>query len=139
AAPDRYAMFEAVARVLAAAGRDHPILLVLEDLQWADKDTLLLLRHVLDSPLPARLAGIGSYPPLWIGGDHPLPATPAPPPRRHELIRMTPSGLGAEDTGRLAAQRLGHEPPAELTQALLERTNGNPLFIVELLRDAPEA
>ena len=132
AGADRYRMFEAVVRLLAHAGRDAPVLLVLEDLQWADKASLLLLRHVLESPLPAQLAAIVSYRPLWVDGDHPLRDLLTDVARRHELRHVTLAGLTGDETRRLAASRLGAEPSEALTAALFERTSGNPLFVEEL-------
>ena len=120
------------------AGRASPVVLVLEDLQWADKASLLLLRHVLESAPLARLGAIVSYRPLWVGDDHPLPDVLSGLARRHDVRQVALAGLTPEETGRLAADRLGHEPSPALVDALVERTSGNPLFVEELLRDAPE-
>ncbi|MGH9039469.1 MAG: AAA family ATPase, partial [Acidimicrobiia bacterium] len=46
---ERYRLFDAVASWLGDASRRHPLLLVLDDLQWAAKPTLLLLRHIARS------------------------------------------------------------------------------------------
>jgi hypothetical protein len=133
AGSDRYRMFEAVVRVLAHAGRAAPIVLVLEDLQWADRPTLLLLRHVVESTLPAVIV---TYRPLWVGDDHPLTDVLTALGRRHELRHVALAGLSDDETGRLAASRLGAEPDGELIAALVARTSGNPLFVEEILRDS---
>jgi eukaryotic-like serine/threonine-protein kinase len=138
AGSERYRMFEGVARLLAHAGRASPVLLVLEDLQWADKASLLLFRHLLESAQVAQLAAIVSYRPLWVDDDHPLPDVLTGLARRHDVRHVALAGLTQEETGRLAAERLGQTPPAALVHALVERTSGNPLFIEELLRDAPD-
>ena len=53
-------MFEAVARLLSDAGARAPVLLVLDDLHWADRPTLQLLRHVLRAQDEAPLLIVGT-------------------------------------------------------------------------------
>ncbi len=69
---ERYRLFDAVAVWLASASAQAPLLLVLDDLQWAAKPTLLLLRHVVRSPETARLLVIGTYRDTELDHDHPL-------------------------------------------------------------------
>ena len=57
----RYLMFEAVSTLLAEASARTPLVLVLEDLHWADKPTLELLRHVVRAPDPAALLVVATY------------------------------------------------------------------------------
>ncbi len=61
AAAERYSLFEAVAAFLARAAVETPVLLVLDDLHWAAKPTLLLLRHVLRADLEMRLLVVAAY------------------------------------------------------------------------------
>ncbi len=56
---ERYRLFEAVTAWLAACSCDEPVLMILDDLQWAAKPTLLLLRHVLRSSEPMKLLIVG--------------------------------------------------------------------------------
>ena len=58
---DRYRLFEAVVGVLSSISARAPVLLVLDDLQWADRPTLLLLRHLARASDPARLLILGAY------------------------------------------------------------------------------
>lgn len=58
---ERYRLFDATAAWLGAASAEAPVLLVLDDLQWATKPTLLLLRHVVRSTEPTRLLVLGTY------------------------------------------------------------------------------
>src|SRR5260221_6622564 len=57
----RYRLFRAVAALLAAASAEAPVLLVLDDLHWADRPTILLLRHLVRAPEPAALLLVGTY------------------------------------------------------------------------------
>jgi DNA-binding SARP family transcriptional activator len=58
---ERYRLFEAVVGLLSEISRTVPVLLVLDDLQWADRPTLLLLRHLARAINPARLLILGAY------------------------------------------------------------------------------
>ena len=58
---ERYRLFEAVVGLLTELSRSAPVLLVLDDLQWADRPTLLLLRHLARATNPARLLILGAY------------------------------------------------------------------------------
>src|SRR4029453_18624119 len=58
---ERYRLFEAVVTTLAHAAGDAPLVLVLDDLHWADRPTLLLLRHLARAAEPRRMVVLGSY------------------------------------------------------------------------------
>src|SRR5439155_11081493 len=68
---ERYRLFDAVAAWLAATSADEPVLLVLDDLQWAAKPTLLLLRHVVRAG-GGRVVVLGTYRDTELTHDHPL-------------------------------------------------------------------
>ena len=127
----RYRLFEAVAALLGQAASARPLLLVVEDLQWAGRPTLLLLRHVV-----RRLHGA----PLMVlvtlrDGE----AEPGGAPARlladlsRELVvrRVALSGLDEAETAALVGD-------AELARTLQGRTAGNPFFIEEMLRSLAE-
>jgi class 3 adenylate cyclase len=69
---ERYRLFDAVAAWLSQTSVESPVLLVLDDLQWAAKPTLLLLRHVLRSPDPLKLLVVATYRDTDVGRGHPL-------------------------------------------------------------------
>ena len=58
---ERYLLFAAVIGLLAQASLSQPVVLVLDDLQWADKGSLLLLRHIMTTAQPLRILIIGTY------------------------------------------------------------------------------
>jgi predicted ATPase len=128
----RRLLFEALARaVLAPAG---PLLLVADDLHWADRETLQFLHYLLRAHPQARLLVVATVRPEELDPQHPL----------HHLR----TGLGALDrvaeveVGRLSAtetvalaERLGRRPlQAPEAERLFAETEGNPLFLVEALR-----
>ena len=131
---DRFQLFEGVAHRFADAGRARPVALVLEDLQWADKETL-------SAPAPHRREPVAGP----TRGDRHLPAAVgerrAPAARRAREPRPPPSGPpGHPRRARCqgVAALVGEGADPALVDALLERTNGNPLFIGELLREGGE-
>ncbi len=133
AAGERYLLFSAVASLLTAASREVPLLLALDDLQWADEPTVLLLRHLLMAPGSLRLLVIAGYRP---GGQG--PATTLAELRRDERVReLALSGLGDEQIAALVEQTAGEaldERERAFAGALQRDTGGNPLFAGEVLR-----
>jgi DNA-binding SARP family transcriptional activator len=135
---DRYRLFEAVADLLGSLAASGPVLIVLDDLHWADRPTMLMLRHLLRSPQASRLRILGAY---RVGepGAVELSTTVAPL-RREGLVRgLDIGGLGRRDADELLRLRAGGTPSAALQRALYEETEGNPLFLTEMVRHLQES
>ena len=139
---ERYRLFDAVGAWLAAASNEEPMVLVLDDLQWAAKPTLLLLRHVLRSPGPMRLLVVGTYRDTDVGRAHPLSDFLADVRRQHGFERLSLVGLDATDVVAFLKQAAGHELDAEgeqLAHVVWQETEGNPFFVTEVLRHLTES
>jgi tetratricopeptide (TPR) repeat protein len=136
AEPDtaRFRMFEAAALLIAQIARRQPVLLVLDDLQWADKPTLLLLRHVLRSIDRLPLLLLAAYREPEVGRGHPVAQAMGDLRRELSFQRLSLGGLGEEEVAALIGEWAGAAPSAEFTRALREETEGNPFFIEEVLR-----
>jgi class 3 adenylate cyclase len=133
---ERYRLFDAMASWLAAASSDEPVLLVLDDLQWAAKPTLLLLRHVVRSPESMRLFVLGTYRDTELGHDHPLVELLADLRRQGDVERLSLPGLDQLGVVAFMAHAAGHEMDDEglaLARAIHEETEGNPFFVREVL------
>jgi DNA-binding SARP family transcriptional activator len=130
----RYRLFEAVATLLRRATERAPLLLVLDDLHWIDRPTLLLLRHLLRHPDPARLMVLGMARRIELTADHPAAELIADLRRegRFDLIKI--EGLSEAEADALVAARLAAAPHAAFVRGLREQTDGNPFFIEEALR-----
>ena len=129
---ERYRAFEAVRAVLEAAAEERPVLLVLDDLQWADRDSLHLLRHLSRMAHGARLLVAISVRQAELS---PAAATALTDLRREgPLVHLTLTGLDEEAVAAVLAQH-GADGDAA---AYRERTGGNPFFLDELLRDEAE-
>jgi len=138
---ERYRLFEAVASWLAAASSDRPMLLVLDDLQWATKPTLLLLRHVMRSTGPRHLLVLGIYRDTELSHDHPLTELLADFRRRPGAERVALSGLEEADVIRFMTQAAGHELDDDglaLGRVIHSESEGNPFFVREIIRHLTE-
>jgi class 3 adenylate cyclase/tetratricopeptide (TPR) repeat protein len=133
---ERYRLFRAVARVLTEAARNAPLLLILDDLHWADRPTLALLRHVLRDPAPAPLLVCGTYRDTDLDRKHPFAETLADLRRENAYERVLLRGLSHEEIIAMlevaAAQKMDPAGLA-LAEALETETEGNPFFIEEIV------
>ena len=137
---ERYRLFEAVANLIRRAAERTPLLLVIDDLHWADKPTVLLLRHLLRHSDPARLMVLGLVRDVEVGDDdHPLAELVADLRREHRLHRIALDGLSQREADALVAARLAAQPSAGFVRGLREQTAGNPFFMEEALRALIEA
>ena len=137
---ERYRLFDAVAAWLTAASADEPVLLVLDDLQWAAKPTLLLLRHILRAGT-GRILLLGTYRDTEMTHDHPLVELVADLRRQGGVERLSLSGLDDQGVAAFVEQASGRaldEVGLALARAVYEETEGNPFFVMEVLRHLAE-
>jgi len=139
---ERYRLFDAVAAWLLAAAADDPVLLVLDDLQWSAKPTLLLLRHLVRASRGRPLLVVGTYRDTELTHDHPLIELVADLRRDGAVERVALSGLDdvavAAILEHAAGQALDDDGVA-LAQAIYQETEGNPFFVREVLRHLAES
>ncbi|MGH9173907.1 MAG: AAA family ATPase, partial [Vicinamibacterales bacterium] len=130
----RYRLFESIAGFLRNATAQQPLLLILDDLHWADTPSLLLLQFVARELPQSRLLIVGTYRDVEIGRRHPLTATLAELSRGHATQRIALHGLASDDIARLIALSTGVEPEPGLVDAVERETEGNPFFVSEVVR-----
>ncbi len=134
---ERYRLFEAVVGLLTELSRSAPVLLVLDDLQWADRPTLLLLRHLARATNPARLLIMCAYRSTERGDTF---ASAMVELRRDRLAsQLDIRGLSESETAELVRVRAGVSPARAFARALYEETEGNPFFVEEIIRHLIEA
>jgi DNA-binding SARP family transcriptional activator/tetratricopeptide (TPR) repeat protein len=129
----RLRFFDAVAGLLALIAADAPLVVVLDDLHWADRPTLQLVRYLLRSPQPRRMLLLGTYRDAEVEASHPLHELLADVRRDGMLERVPLSGLEPAEVAELV-RALGAEAPPEFVAALHSETEGNPFFIEEVVR-----
>ena len=138
---ERYLLFGAVVDLLDRVSALAPVVLVLDDLHWADRPTIQLLRHVVSADAPLRLFVIGAFRESDIDPDHPLAEALAALHRESGVERIALGGLGDDELLVLLETRAGHAMTDEgvaLRDALLAETDGNPFFVGEMLRHLAE-
>lgn len=134
----RYRMFEAVARVLGEIATSHPLVLSLDDLQWADEPTLALLHHVVRTNRTNPILILATVRDTVLTATTPLTQAMVLLGREADLQRIHLSGLSAEEiVGLLLVSdddtSVGTRDHS-LAQALHRDTSGNPLFVQEVLQ-----
>ncbi|MFG2622618.1 BTAD domain-containing putative transcriptional regulator [Streptomyces sp. NPDC048507] len=131
AAAGRFRLHRAVWRWLAEAARGRPLALVLDDLHWADAETLSLLAGAAELPRGARLLVVGAYRPDEVPGR--LGETLAGL-ARHSPTRIALSGLSEGAVAELIRAVGGAGADPETVAALAARTGGNPFYVRESAR-----
>jgi DNA-binding SARP family transcriptional activator len=138
----RYLLFGSVVGLMVRIATDRPVVLVLDDLQWADKASLQLLRHLIASSEPMSLLIVGTLRSSELSTAHPLSDTLAALWRETGVSRIELGGL--DDTGVLAFMEAaaGHaldDAGTDLAHAVYRETDGNPFFVGEVLRQLTES
>ncbi len=128
----RQRLFEALAQAMLSDRQ--PVLLLIEDLQWCDRDTLDWLHYLLRFDPAARLLLIGTLRPEEIGLDHPVTALLNDLRGHDHFAQIELSPLTESDTAQLARHVAGRELDVTQLADIYRETEGNPLFIVEALR-----
>jgi DNA-binding SARP family transcriptional activator/predicted ATPase len=123
--------FEALARAMLAA--PQPLLAFIDDLQWCDPETIEWLRYLLHHEPRARVMVLAAARTEDFGAAHPVAAMVRDLRRSERGAEITLGPLSADDTSALAA-RIAADLPGPLRRTLYEKTRGNPLFIVEMVR-----
>jgi tetratricopeptide (TPR) repeat protein len=132
AASARFRLMEAVAASLEATSRVQPVVLLLEDLHWADLATLRLVRFLAERARAERVLLLGSYRDAEARTDAARSAALGEIARHAETIRL--GGLAEAEVARFLEAIVGSASAPELVAALHRRTGGNPLFVIEIVR-----
>jgi DNA-binding CsgD family transcriptional regulator len=135
---ERFRLFDAVARLLLSITGERPVLLVLDDLHWADRDSLQLLRYVARSAARARLLLLGAYREDGLDAAGPLVEALAALRREVDDTRIPVRGLGEIETERFLASAAQRDLPQVLVRAIHAETGGNPFYVREIFRHLVE-
>jgi tetratricopeptide (TPR) repeat protein len=131
---ERYRLLQAVSGFLSNAATVQPLLVVLEDLHDADQGTLEMLTHVARSLAGMRVLLVGTYRDVEVDRAHPLSAALAELRRAATYGRVLLRGLNADEVRRMLEGITGQEIPWGLAEAVHRQTEGNPLFVQEVVR-----
>ncbi len=139
---ERYLLYAAVTGLLEGASELQPLLLILDDLHWADGPTLSLLRHVVSAGSSISAMVVGTYRDSDLSRDHPLTALLAALHREQGVERIKLTGLDSGDVLALMEAAAGHELDEDgraLAAEIARETAGNPFFTGEVLRHLTES
>jgi DNA-binding winged helix-turn-helix (wHTH) protein/tetratricopeptide (TPR) repeat protein len=134
----RYRLFEAVSAMLAVASRARPMVLIFDDLHWADKPTLLLLRHIMRSARTAFFTIVATYRESELARVHPLAELLSTLRGEPRVTRLVLRGLSITHVRTLVDSIVGPNAPPQLPQAVMDSTDGNPFFATEMLQHLKE-
>src|SRR6266487_4906521 len=136
AAEARARLFEQLLILLERLAGADPVVLVVEDMHWADRSSRDLLAFLIrNQPSAEGLLMVVTYRSDDLHQAHPLRPLLAELDRIGWVTRMDLGRLTRPDTGQLVAQIIGHGPDEDLLAAVYGRTEGNPLFVEALLAD----
>ena len=139
AGTERQRLFDALAALLAELAAGAPLLLVFDDLHWADSPTLQLLSHLMRAPQPRRAMFLGTYRDAELDEGHPLPDLIASLRRDGMLTHVPLEGLAPAEVAELVAALGAEAPSPDFVSALHGETEGNPFFVEEVVRHLRES
>jgi DNA-binding SARP family transcriptional activator/predicted ATPase len=129
----RARLHDSACRFLVGLAAVRPLVIILDDLQWADVPSLELLRFVATQLRDAQILVVAIHRDVESHLHDPLAQTLGALAREPIVRRMTLGGLEAEDVARFLHQATGMKPPPETVDSVHRRTDGNPFFLSELV------
>ena len=132
-------LFEAVSQFITNIARETPLLVVLDDLQWTDSSSLLLLHYLARGMQKTPLLLLGAYRSTDVDAKHPL--TPILVELKRECLPQSVSlkRMSLEDTSEIIKQILEQDDISpEFCEMVHEKTRGNPFFTAEVVESLKE-
>ena len=130
----RRILFRAISDLIARAARNTPTLFLLDDLQWADEGTLLLLNHLAQLAPEIPFLVVVTYRDFDLDPAGKLSQTQEELIRKHLVERITLVGLSEDAVAEMLRALSGREPPNSVVQLFYSYSEGNPFFVEELFR-----
>ncbi|MFD9717769.1 ATP-binding protein [Streptomyces sp. NPDC059076] len=131
---ESFALYDAVTTALVTSSHQRPVMVVLDDLHWADTASLKLLEFAAQHAWFERLLLVGTYRDVEVeAADHPLRGLILPLTAR-AAATVTLTGLARDDVGALITLTTGVEAEAPLVDEVFRRTGGNPFFVEQTAR-----
>jgi hypothetical protein len=130
---DAFRHYDAVTTALVSVSQHRPVVVILDDLHWADSASLRLLEFAAQHTWFERLLLIGTYRDVEVeSAGHPL--RPLMMPLVAKATTVTLTGLARPEVGTLIARTAGREPEPDLVTEVHRRTGGNPFFVEQTAR-----
>jgi tetratricopeptide (TPR) repeat protein len=130
----RFRLFDAITTFLRNASVRRPLMIILDDLHAADIPSLLLLQFVARQLGDSRLFILGAYRSVELRRDHPLTLALAELSRETSTSHVPLFGLSESEVALMMEQTIGARPSGGVIAAVHRETEGNPLFVTEVVR-----
>jgi predicted ATPase/KaiC/GvpD/RAD55 family RecA-like ATPase len=132
-------LFEAVSQFVTNISREAPLLVILDDLQWADESSLLLLHYLARGTFKESLLLLGAYRDTDVEEKHPLVPVLTELNRERLLQSVQLKRMSFDDTSEMIKQILDQDDvPREFCELIYEKTRGNPFFLEEVITNLKE-
>jgi DNA-binding SARP family transcriptional activator len=141
AAPEgrRYRLFEAVAELLDGLSAETPVLVLIDDLHWADQGTAAILRYALEARPEMRVLVLATQRPADVPATGPTAEALRRLSHGPYVERIPLAGLSDPEIAELAQGLSGRELAGELVRGIRAETAGNPFFVLEIVRDLSDS
>ena len=130
----RFYLFDSLTTFLKNSAESAPLMLIIDNLHWADEPSLKLLQFLAHELGNARILVVGTYRDVELRRTHPLASALGDLSRERLFERIPLRGLSLDDVRRFIERAAGIDPPAALVETVYSNTEGNPLFITEVIR-----
>ena len=130
---ERFRLLDAASQLLIAISQRAPLVVVLDDLHWADGGTIAMLRHTSRFVSRNRILMLGAYRDVELDRRHPFADALGALRRESPFERILLKGLDSRQVGELLQTIAEQDVPEALVQAISAETDGNPFFIREVL------
>lgn len=131
---DRFRLFDSISGFFKRSSKRQPILLVLDNLQWCDEPSLLLLRFISQELAENRVIILASYRNMGLEHNHPLTTSLGELLCRPSCQHIDLPGLTRSETDQMVRAQGPPDSSQRLMETLYNHTEGNPLFIIHLYR-----
>jgi DNA-binding CsgD family transcriptional regulator len=130
----RFRFFDSISSFLNRASCNRPLMIILDDLHWADRPSLSLLEFLAQSLQTSRLLILATYRDIGLFRHHPLVSTLGGLTRQPNFLRVPLGGIDRSAIRSFVRSSLGRLPTEDMVRELYARSQGNPLFLTEMVR-----
>jgi DNA-binding CsgD family transcriptional regulator len=130
----RFRLFDAMSGFWRRAATEQPLLLILDNLHWADASSLRLLEFLAPDLASSPVLVVITYRDAELSRQHPLSGTLGELSRQHGFERLRLTGLSRDETSLMMGLAGGGSVSPSLVDAIHTQTEGNPLFVAEMTR-----
>ena len=132
-------LFEAVSQFVTNISREGPLLVILDDLQWTDQSSLLLLHYLARGVYRESLLLLGAYRDAYVDEKHPLSPVLTELNRERLLQSVRLKRMSFDDVSEMIERILEQDDvPREFCELVYQKTRGNPFFVEEVIKSLKE-